>query len=334
MLRRNRTVGDRLKNTLPVFTLVGLGAVMVLIGMNILVVATPVVIPTPSPSSAASVPSFPVIPSYAIGTDVPTSSEAAVASLPATAPTILVRHLDEQDPDGIWDVSLAYPTFQTDSTPYAADMNDQIAALERSQADRFEQGPAAVRLVAGRTNHLIGDYTTDLVTPELAAFSFSWSAYITPGQTAVTIGTVNLDLSTGQAISFDDMFMDPQAALEILSTQSADLLYYQLGAAWNETQGQLGTAPSYGNFGNWVLTRAGLKIIFGQYQVVGSSQIVAVVVPWSALLPVLRSDGPVAVLSGAGSAAGNPIATPTSGLPAGATPSPLETAAAFQTPQP
>jgi hypothetical protein len=53
-------------------------------------------------------------------------------------------------------------------------------------------------------------------------------------------------------------------------------------------------------------------------------------VPWSALLPVLRTQGLVADLSGASAAAAD--ATPSPSL--GPTPNPLETAAAFQTPEP
>jgi hypothetical protein len=303
MLRRKRSMGDRIREVIPVFTLVALGSVTVLIGMNVLVMVAPVVIGDgASPSPTVAGPSFPVMPSYAVATDAPVSSQFPTASLPPSAPTILVRHLNESDPDGVWDVSISYPSFQRTSTPWASSINDLIVTMERSQADRYESGPAANRQQAGKTNHLVGNFSTELLTPALASFIFSWTDDLSSGQLAVTLSTVNLDLSTGQPIAFDDMFVDPQAALGILSTQSADLLYYKLGAAWDQEMGTLGTAPNYGNFSNWALTRDGLEIVFAQYQVTHTAQTPSVVVPWSALIPVLVSRGPVADLSGASAA--------------------------------
>jgi hypothetical protein len=299
MLRRKRSPIDRLKDVIPVFTLVALGSVTVLIGMNVLVMVAPVVIgggATPVPTTPG--PSFPAIPSYAIVTDAPASSQFPTASLPRTAPTLLVRHLEERDPDGVWDVSISYPAFRGSSTPWAAEMNDQIATIERSQADRYESGPAALRQQPGRTNHLVGSFSTELLTPALASFIFSWTDDLTPGQLAITLSTVNLDLSTGQPIAFNDMFIDPEGALQILSAQSADLLYYKLGAAWDQEMGTLGTAPNYGNFSKWAITKSGLEIVFDQYQVTHTAVTPSVVVPWGALASALVSTGPVADLSG------------------------------------
>jgi hypothetical protein len=299
MLRRKRSIGDRLKDVIPVFTLVALGSVTVLIGMNVLVMVAPVVIGGATPAPTTPGPSFPAIPSYAIITDAPVSSQFPTASLPLTAPTLLVRRLDERDPGGVWDVSISYPAFQGSSTPWASEINDQILTIERSQADRYESGPAALRQQPGKTNHLVGNFSTELLTPALASFIFSWTDDLTPGQSAITLTTVNLDLSTGQPIAFDDMFIDPEAALQILSAQAADLLYYELGAAWDQEMGTLGTAPNYGNFSNWAITKGGLEIIFNQYQVTHTAVTPSVLVPWSALASALVSTGPVADLSGA-----------------------------------
>jgi hypothetical protein len=156
----------------------------------------------------------------------------------------------------------------------------------------------------------VGTFETELLTPRLASFTATWTDDTTPGSLAVTVGTLNFDLSTGQLISFDDLFTDPGTALTIMSATSADLLYYQLGAAWDDALGRMGTTPNHANFANWVLTRAGLKVVFNQYQVVYSAQIPSVVVPWSALVPVLAANGPVADLSGASAAQSSPSLSP------------------------
>lgn len=321
-------MGDRFRAVVPMLALVGLGLAMVLVGMNVLAVVAPIAIgggETPSP--AASGPSFAAIPSYDIVTEAPVESIFPTASLPPTVPTILTKHIDESDPDGVWAVSIAYPAFLGSSTPWASEMNDQIETIVRSAADKYEQGPAAVRTHAG-TNHLAGDFTTDLVTSALASFTLTWNDDQTPGQIAVTIATLNFDLSTGQPIAFDDMFADPDTALQILSTQSADLLYYQLGAAWDQDQGTLGTSPNYGNFVNWTITKSGLKVVFNQYQVLRTGQTPSVVVTWSALIPVLAGSGPVADISGASAAANatpSASSSPTAGSTSPGGPSPTPT---------
>jgi hypothetical protein len=299
MFHRRKSVGDRVRDFIPVLTLVALGSGAVAVAMYVLVTFAPVVIGTgPSPSPADTGPTFPVVPSYAIVTEPPSQLPVATASLPANLPVLGTRRLNEQDPAGVWDVSLAYPEFRTGSTPWATQINDEILTLERSQADRFEQGPAAARQQPGRTNHLVGTYATELLTPRLASFTLSWTDDTSPGHVATTVGTLTVDLATGQPIGFDDLFVDPDGALQILSTESADLLYYQLGAAWDQTIATQGTSPTHANFANWALTRDGLKVTFDQYQVVNGEQTPSVLVPWSALVPVLVTSGPVASLAG------------------------------------
>lgn len=72
MLRRKKSMGDRFRELIPVFTLVAIGSASVVAGMNILASSPPVAIsfkPTPTPTPAG--PTFRSIPSYAIVTDPP-----------------------------------------------------------------------------------------------------------------------------------------------------------------------------------------------------------------------------------------------------------------------
>ena len=235
---------------------------------------------------------------------------------------IVVKHLNEKDPAGVWDVSLAYPAFLSGSTPWSAGMNQQIADIQRAEADHYEEGPAGVAQAPGRVNHLTGTFGTDLLTPSLASFTVIWSDDTTPGRPDVTVSTLNFDLATGQLLVFDDMFTDPDTALTIISTKAADLLYYQLGAAWDQELAQAGTTPNHANFINWSLTRGGIKFIFNQYQVVSSQQTPSVVVPWADLMPVLAARGAVADFTGASAANGPPSASASPGPGGSPSPSP------------
>jgi hypothetical protein len=328
MFRRRKSIAERIGDFIPVVALVALGSASVVVGMNILVRVAPVAIGgSPSPSSTIPGHSFPVIPSYAIATDTPVQPPAVTESVPAARPTLLTKHISEHDPAGIWDVSIAYPAFLGGSTPFATDINDQIATVERAQADKFEAGPAAQRQQAGRVNHLQGTFAAELLTPRLASFTLSWTDDTIAGHVVITVSTITLDLATGQPVAFDDMFTDADAALQIMSGQASDSLYYQLGAAWDPTAAQLGTTPNHANFGNWALTRTGIKVTFDQFQVVNSDQTPSVVIPWSALAPVLVSSGPVADLAGpAIGATPGPTAGPTAAGPSPAQASPTVSA--------
>jgi len=334
MFRRRKSIGERLIGFLPVLVLVGLGSASVIFAMNVLVRVAPVAIGgSPSPSPTISGPSFAVIPSYAIDTDAP-PTPASTMSIPATSPVVRSKQLVEHDPAGVWNVSIAYPVFQAGSTPWASQINDEIGIVERMQADKFEQGPAGDRQRAGKTNNLQGTFTTELLTPRIASFTLTWVDDTVPGHVAIILSTLNLDLATGQPIEFDNMFTDPDTALQILSSQASDILYYQLGAAWDQAAAQLGTAPTHANFENWAVTRAGLKVTFDQFQVLSGDQTPVVVVPWSALSPVLAGSGPVAELTGANLAspapsAASPAPSPSPGPPAGSpAPSPQASASA------
>jgi hypothetical protein len=268
--------------------------------MNILVTVAPVVIGGASPSPTPTLDIFPVMPSYAIITDPPEVSAIPSVSLPPTRPGVVKKTISERDPNNVWELQITEPQFQPGSTPLADAMNQAIDDFWRGLADQFEGGPAAVRTVYGKTNHFVGTFTNDLITPELASFAFTWTNDAAADvQDSVGIATMNFDLATGGQIQFDDLFTDPDTALQILSGQSADLLYYQLGTAWSEANAMVGTTPVHGNFGNWEATKDGLRIIFNQYQVTPLPKLTpSVVVPWSALLSVMAPRGPVAVLSG------------------------------------
>ena len=300
MRLRKKSLVERARETVPVFIIMGMGIAGVFVAMNVLVTAVPVVIDqsTPTPSAA---PSFPVLPSIP-PSENPTRAAytpGPTASLPSVRPTIVHSAVSEKDANGVWVVYLSYPAFLAGTTPWAEAMDSEILSDLQARAAQFELGPASNRQASGKVNTLTGSFSTELLTPSLASFTLTFVDDTTPGHPSATVQTLNYDLGTGQRINFEDLFFDSQAALAVLSVQVPPLLQTALGAAYDQTVVGDGTAATLANYRNWALTPDGLKATFGQSQVAATDQgLPSVVVPWTALKPVMVPTGPVAALAG------------------------------------
>jgi len=300
MRLRQKSFVERARETVPVFVIMGMGIAGVFLAMNVLVTAVPVLIdqssPTPSPTL-----SFPPLPSAPPSENPtrPTYTAAPTASLPSERPTIVHSALSDKDAHGVWLVYVTYPAFVAGTTPWADAMDAEILGDIQDRAAQFEAGPASSRQVSGKVNTLTNSFTTDLLTPTLASFTLTFVDDTTPGHPSTTVQTLNYDLGTGQQISFDDIFFDSQTALAVLSLQAPAQLQAALGAAYDPTVVGDGTAATLANYRNWALTPQGLKTTFAQAQVAAPDVgLPSVVIPWSALKPVMVSTGPVAALAG------------------------------------
>ncbi len=300
MRLRQKSFGERARETVPVFMIMGMGIAGVFVAMNVLVTAVPV-LNNQSSLTPTTAPSFPVLPSVP-PSDNPTRvtyTPAPTASLPSVRPTIVHSAVSEKDANGIWVVYLSYPAFVAGTTPWAEGMDAEILGDMQARAAQFEAGPASNRQASGKVNTLTNSFTTELLTPSLASFTLTFVDDTTPGHPSTTVQTLNYDLGTGQQIGFDDIFFDSQAALAVLSMQAEPLLQAELGAAYDQAVVTDGTAATMANYRNWALTPAGLKATFEQSQVAASDQgLPSVVVPWAAFKPVMVPTGPVAGLAG------------------------------------
>jgi hypothetical protein len=299
MRQRRKPLSARAFDALPVLLVVGLGIGGVFVAMNILVTVPPPLIDSASPSASASpspLPS-PTLPPIVEPTIVVTA--APTASLPPFGPTIIHSAVSASDPGGAWTVYIYYPSFEEGSTPWAPQINADLRAEFETTASQWEAGPAAYRAAGAKMNSLTSTFTTDLISPALAAFTMSWSDDSTPGEPVkLTVETLNFDLGTGQRIPFNSLFLDPDSALALISSESATLLQEQLGAAYEPGLAVDGTSPSTTNFRNWTLTPNGLKITFAEHQVSSQDTTPSIVLPWSVLAPVMAPAGPIAALAG------------------------------------
>ena len=138
-----------------------------------------------------------------------------------------------------------------------------------------------------------------MLSPDLASLTLKWVDDTSPAHPSTTIETLNYALNSGQRIDFDQIFLDTQAAVAIISQQSKAQLRKSLGKDYNPTVVDDGAAAVADNFDNWALTPAGLKVTFAEFQVGAYTDgMPSVLIPWSSLKSVMRPDGPAARLAG------------------------------------
>jgi hypothetical protein len=299
MFQRRRSLTARVIEGLPVVVIVGLAVGAVFVGMTVLATAVPVIPEAASPSASA-IPSGSVRPSTSPSPEpTPSVSAAPTSSLPPTRPVIINSAISEKAEDGVWDVYLLYPSFQAGSTPWAAEINAAIKDELDTMATKFELGPAADRQAPGKMNTLYSTFTKDLVTPTLGSFTLTWVDDTVPGYPTSGVISLNYDLATGQQIAFSDVFQDDPTALTLLAQLTPPLVQRELGGDYDQATVADGTRPSALNYANWELTETGLKVTFATALVAPAAKgPVSVVVPWTALKPIMVQTGPVATLAG------------------------------------
>ena len=300
----------------PVAAVVALALVAVFVAMTVLGSATPA--PTASPSRPAVVDATgsPTLVPTPSPTPSPSDTAATGSETPRPTgppPTVTSGTGSAKDPNGIWTVSYRYPRLAAPAIPMIATVNEDIAADIDARLQAFESGNAAIRQQPGKVNTLTGSYTVELLRSDLVSFRLTWVDDTSGAHPATMIETLNYDLNSGVRIAFGDVFADAAGARAILSQQSRALLRSVLGADYDPTVVSDGTSPDCpslngptpscplaagDNFGTWALNAKGLTVVFQEYQVAAYADgSPSVVVPWSALTGVLKTDGPAAPLA-------------------------------------
>jgi hypothetical protein len=139
---------------------------------------------------------------------------------------------------------------------------------------------------------LEGHFIVGANTLDLISLGFTDSEYLGGASTTGSIGSLTFQLPAGTSVAFADIFTATDTAAAELSTNCRTLLLADPDndPDWVNT----GTQPILGNFEHsWLITSAGLQITFPELQVGPTAAgMPSVVVPWSAIHSVIRSDGP------------------------------------------
>lgn len=309
------SLASRLRAIAPVAAVAAFALVAVFVAMTTLGSAAPVPSATPSGSTVAQATATPTSQPTAEPTASPTETVPVASQTPVPSgplPKVTSATASDRDPQGVWTVSYHYPRLDAAAAPGAAAVNEDIVTDVQGQAQAFEAGPAAIRQQPGKVNTLTGSYAVVLLRSDLASFRLTWVDDTSGAHPATTIETISYDLNSGTRIAFSDVFSDSSAALSILSQQSRELLRPVLGADYDPAIVTDGTSPDCpamtgptpscplpagSNFATWALAATGLSVTFQEYQVAAYADgTPSVVIPWSALAGVVKSDGPAARL--------------------------------------
>ena len=290
----------RMADLAPAVVVVAVGVASVILAMNILVTAPPLGISYSVEPSAKGQASFEPTPGpLPQFTPEDTNTPAPVASLTGHQPRFVHSTIKASDPHGVWSVDFEYPAFVDGETPWAKQIDTDIRTDINSRAQQWEVGPAATRWAKGRKNTLTGTFVTNMVSPEIASWTLMWDDNSSSSGVVHGLETLNYDLSTGQRMTLDDIFIDATSAITLVSGAAPVMLQNNLGSAYDPALAIEGTSPLLSNYDHWGLTRTGLKVTFNAHQVSNRGPLQpSIVVPWNLLASVMNNTGPVAKMAG------------------------------------
>lgn len=163
--------------------------------------------------------------------------------------------------------SLYYPVFQNETVDagvkkfvegvaetYAAEVDESATPEEDKPEswDRWEQ---------------MGTFTLNRPNPEIVSITFDIFRYTGGAHGQIFIAVFNFNLANGQLLGLNELFGDPQKALQIMSALSREKLLKSLGEDADEEMLADGTEPIESNFSNLSLSPEGVTVEFQPYQV-------------------------------------------------------------------
>ena len=153
-------------------------------------------------------------------------------------------------------------------------------------------------LSGGAISSLTGTFARDELPSPLVGyvesfyFMFGEAAHGSDEQLSTTFNS-----TTGEQYGLSDLFRPRSSWLQLLSRESRALLATTLGSDASTDDFNPGTTPKAANFADWTLTRFGLELTFGEYQVGWYALgMPSITIPFSALAPALRPRGPAAFI--------------------------------------
>jgi hypothetical protein len=196
-----------------------------------------------------------------------------------------------------YDIDLAYPRLT--GGPGLDGFNRTAEAAVRAELAAFrravrgaQQADSGVAPPEGGAYGLDGGVTLESVTDRVVSATLAIYSYTGGAHGTGWTRALNVDRRTGTALSLRDVFAPSVDPLALLSKLCKPALQADLGADLTFPEGITSKAE---NFRSWTIGPAGLTVTFDVYQVaayaVGPRE---VVLPWPALKPYLRPDGPAA----------------------------------------
>lgn len=164
-------------------------------------------------------------------------------------------------------LEIYYPVFGNQA------VDSSIKLFAEKQASEYEKDIAESATVEeDRPNdyerwEMSGYFNIERPNPDVVSVIFNIFSYSGGAHGNLAITCLNYNLKTGASVDFADLFKDPEKALEMMSSFSAQKLNIELGEYADEDMILSGTSPDLTNFSNLSLVPGGLYIEFQPYQV-------------------------------------------------------------------
>ena len=201
-----------------------------------------------------------------------------------------------------YDLDIHYPQIANPRTPNQQRFNKYVRKLIKTDVKAFRAHCAQNNKHRDGTKrsmeyHLGINYEVFFATTEVLSIKItleSFTGYLNSDWVPIPL---NYDLKAGRPLMLADIFKRRSNFLKSISAYSVTEFQKRGlncggGGISSEQWMREGTKPKADNYAGWNLSRKGLLITFGEYQVgPGCLGLVSVVVPYDHLRGILRRDG-------------------------------------------
>ena len=219
---------------------------------------------------------------------------------------ILAKQLKESNKKLKYDVEVQYPQLSGSMNPNAEKFNQEVKKMVTRKVAEFKKDTGDAETQESMTDeamssHISMSYTTALARDDLISVQFDIGSYSSGAAHPNSYSQViNFDLKNGKALRLGDLFKPGAKYLQAISAYCIKDLQKQSttrgpDAMLDNDQIRSGAAPEAKNYQSWTITKKGVGINFDAYQVAPyAAGRQYVLVPYSALKELIKSDGPLA----------------------------------------
>jgi hypothetical protein len=220
---------------------------------------------------------------------------------------IVARQIKENNKKLKYEIDVQYPQLSGSGSPNYEKFNQTVRGLVTKKVAGFkaEMAPSPDDPPPTELESLGSDlsvaYTVALARDDLISILLDVGSYSAGAAHPNSYSeTVNFDLRNGKLLKLADLFQPGSKYLQTIAAYSINDLKKQgkqkgeesmLDDDWVER----GATPNAENYGSWTIGKKGLAITFDAYQVAAyAAGPQHVLVPYSALKDIIRTDGPIA----------------------------------------
>ena len=194
---------------------------------------------------------------------------------------------------------VVYPQLENEATPAQRAFNRHVTQLATDEVARFK---AFCRREVRRLKEskkplgfgLRCEYEICFASPEVVSLTLTWASFTGSVNEDHFTMPITFDLRAGKPVELRQLFRKGSKYLQPISTYCiARLKEQHPDPAWDLEES---AGPTHANYHTWCVTREGLTVTFGEYQVgPGRIGLVSIQIPYESLADVADPLGALAV---------------------------------------